>query len=107
MNRSITFLAVLSLVGLFSAHCQPSVDEGERCNPSLSHNECAGDPAIQCTVPTNCVVAYCCGPKSTSPNCQACAAGDGGTDEGGADAATDSAVDDASDAAPADAAEAG
>jgi hypothetical protein len=45
--------------------------EGERCNPSLSHDECG--PGLACTVPADCPEAYCCPTSGKSSNlyCQA------------------------------------
>jgi hypothetical protein len=76
-------LVTLTAVALLSAHCNASTLEGDRCNPALSHNECAGDPTIQCVTPPNCVDSFCCGPSSTSPNCQACPVTTDGGDDGG------------------------
>jgi len=106
------------MLALFSANCYPAVSESERCNPYLSHNECAGDPDIQCVVPdaaqanATCSVAFCCGPKSTSDNClgkasdciapdSGAAGDDGGGDAPPADAGSDTGSDAASDAADA------
>jgi hypothetical protein len=63
---------------LISVHCYVSVSEGDRCNIGLSHDECSNAPGIQCMTPPGCVVAYCCGPNSTSPNCQPCPTADAG-----------------------------
>ncbi len=40
--------------------------EGERCNPSLSHDECGA--GLACTNPTNCPEYYCCPTSGTSSN---------------------------------------
>jgi len=72
-------ILVLALFAVACAACDPT--EGDRCNPLLFEDECAS--GLACTVPPNCVVAFCCpasGP-STSAKCQACAAGDGGTSD--------------------------
>ena len=72
-------IAFASLFSLFLlVRCAPAIAEGERCDPALSHNECAGDPTVQCTTPNNCLESYCCSPTSTSPNCQSCPAPDAG-----------------------------
>jgi hypothetical protein len=44
--------------------------EGERCNPSLTHDECGA--GLACTNPTNCPEYYCCptSGKSSNPYCQ-------------------------------------
>lgn len=78
--------------------------EGERCNPSLTHDECGS--GFACTQPVDCPETYCCPTSGTSSNpfCQqgcnggqasACAAGgdagcpstgdDGGSSEAGDD----------------------
>jgi hypothetical protein len=70
---------VLSVVALtVLAHCYPSTAEGDRCNPALSHDECENAPTVQCVTPANCAESYCCGPSSTSANCQACPPPDAG-----------------------------
>jgi hypothetical protein len=85
-------------------------NEGERCNPSLSHDECGG--GLSCQQPKDCPESYCCPTSSTSSNafCQTgcnggqasiCAAG-GDADcpsEGGDDASDDAPVE----ASPSDA----
>jgi hypothetical protein len=87
-----------------------SGNEGSRCNPFLSHDEC-GDglvcsgPGTSHALPGNCVENYCCPAdptKSSIPYCNGtdttCAAPDAGsTGDDGGDAAPES---DASDAAP-------
>jgi len=71
--------------------------EGERCNPSLSHDECGA--GLACTIPKDCPEAYCCPTSGTGSNafCQpgcnggqasACAAG------GDADCPTEGSGDD-------------
>jgi hypothetical protein len=99
-----------SLIALLSAHCYPSVSEGERCNPYLSHNECAGDPGISCVVPSpSCSVAYCCGPSSTSDNCLGkapdCVMPEAGADgdDGGGEAGSEASAPDAASETGADA----
>jgi hypothetical protein len=73
--------------------------EGERCNPSLSHNDC--DDGLTCQQPSTCVENYCCPAdpsKSANPYCNGAgcptvdagppdsATGDSATDDGAADA---------------------
>jgi hypothetical protein len=62
---------------LLASGCAPG--EGDRCNPLLFSDECGG--GLQCTVPQNCAVAYCC-PTNSEPvtvaNCQACPVPDAG-----------------------------
>jgi hypothetical protein len=45
--------------------------EGDRCNPDLSHNEC--DKGLTCQQPPQCPENYCCpaSGESSNPNCQA------------------------------------
>jgi hypothetical protein len=49
--------------------------EGDRCNPLLSHDEC--NAGLTCQQPTNCPENYCCPASGTSSNpyCQAGCAG--------------------------------
>jgi hypothetical protein len=82
-----------------------TMSEGERCNISLSHDECAS--GLTCTMPENCAYAVCCpndGRPSSSSACNACAAPDDGEDAGTTD---DAAASDADSSAAADAAEGG
>jgi len=47
-------------------------EEGERCNPLLSHDECNGE--LTCQQPVDCPETYCCPTPvtaSSSPFCQA------------------------------------
>lgn len=84
----------ITLAGVFAAFvlwlgCD-NTSEGDRCNPALSHDECSGDPTIQCVQvnasgsplpdggPAPCNgEAYCCAvdsnnlPTSPEANCQA------------------------------------
>jgi hypothetical protein len=45
-------------------------NEGERCNPSLSHDECGS--GLACTQPVDCPESYCCptSGESSNANCQ-------------------------------------
>ncbi len=45
-------------------------NEGERCNPSLSHDECGA--GLSCQQPVDCPENYCCptSGQSSNPNCQ-------------------------------------
>ncbi len=45
-------------------------NEGERCNPSLSHDECGA--GLSCQQPVDCPETYCCpaSGQSDNPNCQ-------------------------------------
>src|SRR3984885_13383507 len=76
-------------------------NEGERCNPDLSHNEC--NAGLSCQQPRDCPESYCCPTSGTSSNafCQTgcnggqasiCAAGgdaDCPTEGGGGDGGSD------------------
>ena len=88
----VTIAGALAIVG--AAGCNVGT-EGERCDPSLSHNAC--NAGLSCQQPANCPENYCCptsGPSS-SPYCQAgcnggqasiCASGgDADCSDGGAD----------------------
>jgi hypothetical protein len=75
--------------------------EGERCNPDLSHDECGA--GLACTQPVDCPESYCCptSGNSSNPYCQPgcsggqasiCAAGgdaDCPTEAGGSDGGSD------------------
>jgi hypothetical protein len=100
------FLCAAFALGLASV-ALPSctMTEGERCNISLSHDECASD--LACTVPTGCTYAVCCpkdGHSSTTSACNACTEPEG--DDAGEDAA-DAADAETTDAGANDAAEGG
>lgn len=77
---SIKTLACIAVALTVLINCYPPISEGQRCNPSLSFDECDNAPTVQCAVPTNCLEAYCCSATSTAANCQACAAPSGGDD---------------------------
>jgi hypothetical protein len=78
ITNLITTLALALVVG-----CDQGA-EGDRCNPSLSHDECGN--GLACTQPANCPENYCCptsGPIS-SQSCQpGCQGGDIAMDAGG------------------------
>jgi hypothetical protein len=118
------FLTAASALVLGGAGCQQG-QEGDRCNPSLSHDECGA--GLSCQQPVDCPENYCC-PKSgasSNPYCQpGCAggqasicaaggdadcpqAGDGGAADSAVDAATEGADDAAADSAQGDAMNAG
>jgi hypothetical protein len=71
--------------------------EGERCNPSLSHDEC--NDGLTCQVTTSCGESYCCPSNpasSSSPYCNgnpgvnaSCPTPDAGVETGGGDAASE------------------
>lgn len=99
-RRRLALAALVSTLAAIaaSAFASCTTSEGERCNPSLSHDECASN--LTCTVPAGCGYAVCC-PKEAPDRAAACApcAIDGG-EEGSASA---EGGPDASDATPADA----
>ena len=95
---ALVVLAGELAVGAGAGGCNVG-NEGERCNPSLSHDECGA--GLACTQPTDCPESYCCPASGTSRNelCQpgcaggqasACAAG------GDADCPSETGGDDAS-----------
>jgi hypothetical protein len=73
-------LLAAALLAVAITGCDTS-QEGDRCNPSLSHDEC--NSGLSCAVPPNCSLAtephspyangeaYCCPTNgtSTNPNC--------------------------------------
>ena len=68
-------LLEVALAGLLVAGCDTG-GEGDRCNPSLSHDRC--NSGMQCTQPLNCPENYCCpiNGASNNPFCQpGCAGG--------------------------------
>lgn len=90
------FAHVLALVlAMGTALLACSTSEGERCNISLSHDECGS--GLSCVMPDNCHYAVCCpadGRTSSSSACNACepASPEDGpetTDASAEDAATD------------------
>ena len=65
---SLFFVACAFVLG-GAGGCQIG-QEGERCNPSLSHDECGA--GLACTQPVDCPENYCCptSGNSSQPNCQ-------------------------------------
>jgi hypothetical protein len=62
-------------------------NEGERCNPSLTHDECSA--GLSCLQPVDCPESYCCPTTRVSrdPFCQAgCNGGRGSICAAGGDA---------------------
>jgi hypothetical protein len=106
----VALLALVGTLALGGGGCNVG-NEGERCNPSLSHNECGA--GLSCQQPKDCPENYCCPTSGTSGNayCQTgcnggqasiCAAG-GDADcpsEGGDDASEDTVGEAAADAGP-------
>ncbi len=107
MSTLFSRIGILLLVGsaslvTLSAGCDGG-SEGDRCNPSLSHDDC--NDGLVCTQPVDCPENYCCpsSGNSTNPNCQAgCNGGQASICYGGGDADCDSGSsssgDDSSDA---------
>jgi hypothetical protein len=106
------FLSPIALV-LIGAGLTASIpgcdvgNEGDRCNPNLSHDECSS--GLACQQPVDCPESYCCPAvgNSSNPFCQpgcaggqasVCAAGGDadcpseGGDDGGGDGGADSAT---------------
>jgi hypothetical protein len=75
MKTLVAILVPLTLLAVL-VRCYPGVAEGDRCNPSLSFDECDNAPTVACAPPTNCLEAYCCSPTSKEQNCQPCAGPD-------------------------------
>ncbi len=70
-RRIGSFVAALALGIAVSAGQACNVgQEGERCNPDLSHDECGA--GLACTRPSNCPENYCCPTSggSSNPYCQ-------------------------------------
>jgi hypothetical protein len=60
MKRFFAFLVVVIALG-----CEQG-REGDRCNPSLSHDECGSN--LSCQQPENCPENYCCPISGASTN---------------------------------------
>ena len=99
-------IAILALAGaalVSAASCIQGGNEGDRCNPLLSHNEC--DNGLTCQQPSGCAENYCCPADlthSTSSFCRSDPAAcplEAGVDAGTGDATPEASSDaDASDA---------
>jgi hypothetical protein len=61
--------ATVALLAALAPACDVG-NEGERCNPLLSHDECGA--GLACTQPVDCPEAYCCptSGSSSNPYCQ-------------------------------------
>lgn len=105
-HRPVSFIARAATVVALAVAVMPLAGgcdggrEGERCNPSLSHNECHN--GLTCRQPSTCAESYCCPAdptRSTNPYCNG--AGCPAVDAGTVDASTDdgSTTDVASEAA--------
>jgi hypothetical protein len=88
-------LILRTLIGVFALAAGSAIvatgcdtgNEGQRCNPSLSHDECGG--GLSCQQPTDCPENYCCPTSgtSTNPYCQpGCAGGQASICAAGGDA---------------------
>jgi hypothetical protein len=74
---AVAALFAATVLTAFSGGCAEG-QEGDRCNPLLSHDECGGDtlvcsgPSTNYPLPGTCVENYCCpkDPKTSSnPEC--------------------------------------
>jgi hypothetical protein len=83
---ALPLLAGLAALTSAASGCDVG-NEGERCNPSLSHDEC--NSGLKCTQPPDCPENYCCPTSGTSDNpfCQpGCAGGQASICMSGGDA---------------------
>ena len=65
VNRIVVLVAFLC--GVASLGACDGGNEGDRCNPDLSHNDCGA--GLTCVTPSTCVENYCCpADPSTSSN---------------------------------------
>jgi hypothetical protein len=110
MNAKNIIALVLASVALAFAACDQG-NEGDRCNPSLSNDECGGNP-LSCQQPAECPEYYCCPTSgtSTNPYCQTGCAGGAdsicaaiGNDASFCDSGASPPADAAPDASPPDA----
>lgn len=68
VNRIAAIAAFVCLAAFFAA-CDGG-NEGDRCNPDLSHDDCSA--GLTCQTPSTCVENYCCPSdpsKSTDDYC--------------------------------------
>jgi hypothetical protein len=66
VNRISVLIAFACAIALFGSACDGG-NEGDRCNPDLSHNDCSA--GLTCQTPSTCVENYCCpADPSTSTN---------------------------------------
>jgi hypothetical protein len=97
-SRIGTVFAALSMAAALAAGCNQG-DEGDRCNPSLSHDECGA--GLSCQQPVDCAENYCCptSGSSSNPYCQpGCNGGQASICAAGGDADCDSGSASSSDA---------
>jgi hypothetical protein len=78
LRMKLSTLAILAFFTAVGFGCG-TPNEGDRCNPSLSHDECGGSNLV-CAIPANCNPAntphspyangeaYCCPANGTSTN---------------------------------------
>jgi hypothetical protein len=65
-NRIASLIVFACAVALLGSACDGG-NEGDRCNPDLSHNDCGA--GLTCQTPSTCVENYCCpADPSTSTN---------------------------------------
>jgi hypothetical protein len=97
-NR-IASLFVFAFGVAFVASACDGGNEGDRCNPDLSHNDCGA--GLTCQTPSTCVENYCCPADPTTSSNNYCngkncpPAADADT-SGGDDASDDASAEDAS-----------
>jgi hypothetical protein len=61
----VALFALVGTLALGGGGCNVG-NEGERCNPSLSHDECGA--GLSCQQPKDCPENYCCPTSGTSSN---------------------------------------
>jgi hypothetical protein len=79
MRRAI--IVSLCLLAVAGACAIQGGNEGDRCNPNLSHDEC--DDGLTCQKPSTCAEHYCCPASlgsSKSSYCRGEACGDASVD---------------------------
>lgn len=89
--RTGVAFAAFALATVTGATACNQGSEGDRCNPSLSHDEC--NDGLVCSQPVDCPENYCCpaNGESSNPNCQAgCSGGQASICASGGDADCDS-----------------
>lgn len=65
LSRIGSPLVLLTALLALATGCKVG-EEGERCNPDLSHDEC--NSGLSCQQPANCPENYCCPTSGTSSN---------------------------------------
>lgn len=86
VRRAMGVLFVAAVLAAAATGCDTG-NEGDRCNPDLSHDECGA--GLSCQQPKDCPENYCCPTSgtSTNPYCQpGCAGGQASICAAGGDA---------------------